>query len=168
MGASLGLGAAAVDQLIPALTALAPDIIVGAKGRNAYYLYECTCHELSHSMHFKKVGKSYWNKYIDGIIELRNKRLYGTSDTDSKYSGYIGVGETWGHAMGYYMANQKLSRSYDPDSYWFNPKKTKELLDNKDIMPLQFLNCMEGSVTDLHTLNEKLTSKYNVSKNLYY
>lgn len=168
MGTSLGLGAAAVDQLIPALTALAPDIIVGAEGRNAYYLYECTCHELSHSMHFKKVGKSYWNKYIDGIIELRNKRLYGTSDTDSKYSGYIGVGETWGHAMGYYMANQKLSRSYDPDSYWFKPKKTKELLDNKDITPLQFLNCMEGSVTDLHTLNEKLTSKYNVSKNLYY
>lgn len=168
MGAALGLGAGAVDQLIPALTALAPDIIVGAEGRNSFSLYECTCHELSHSMHFKKVGKNYWNKYIDGIIELRNNSLYGTSDSDSQYSGYIGVGETWGFAMGFYMANKKLSKSDNPPSYWFKPKKTKELLDNKDITPLQFLSCMESSVTDLHLLNTALSSKYNISNNLYY
>lgn len=168
MGAALGLGAGAVDQLIPALTALAPDIVVGAEGRDAYSLYECTCHELSHSMHFKKVGKKYWDKYIDGIIELRNNSLYGKSDSDSQYSGYIGVGETWGFAMGFYMANKKLSRSYLPDDYWFKPIKTKKLLDNKDITPLQFLSCMEGSVTDLHLLNTALSSKYNISNNLYY
>lgn len=168
MGAALGLGAGAVDQLIPALTALAPDIVVGAEGRDAYSLYECTCHELSHSMHFKKVGKKYWDKYIDGIIELRNNSLYGKSDSDSQYSGYIGVGETWGFAMGFYMANKKLSRSYLPDDYWFKPIKTKNLLDNKDITPLQFLSCMEGSVTDLHLLNTALSSKYNISNNLYY
>ena len=168
MGASLGLGVAAVDQLIPALTALAPDIIVGAKGRNAYYLYECTCHELSHSMHFKKVGKSYWNKYIDGIIELRNNSLYGTSDSDSKYSGYIGVGETWGFAMGYYMANQRHGTKQDPPNKWFKPIQTKSLFDNKKITPLQFLNCMDVSVNNLQSLNAVLSSKFNaVPTNLY-
>lgn len=60
------------------------------------------------------------------------------------------------------------NRSYLPDDYWFKPIKTKNLLDNKDITPLQFLSCMEGSVTDLHLLNTALSSKYNISNNLYY
>lgn len=170
MVASLGLGAAAVDKLIPALTALAPDIVVGAEGRNAYSLYECTCHELAHSMHFKKVGKNYWNKYIDGIIELRNKGLYGYSDKDSPFSGYIGVGETWGCAMGYYMANKKFgTNKFTSVSYWYMPESTyDQITNNPKITPLKFLSCMTSSCVDLHTLNVYLTSCDNdISRTLY-
>lgn len=172
MGASLGLGAAAVDKLIPALTALAPDIVVGAKGKKSWKLYETTFHELAHSMHFKKVGKNYWNKYIDGIIELRNKGLYGYSDKDSPFSGYIGVGETWGYAMGYYMANKKLGSNEDPGydyDFWFMPEASfDQITNNPKITPLKFLSCMTSSCVDLHTLNVYLTSCDNdISRTLY-
>ncbi|MCQ2189650.1 MAG: hypothetical protein MJZ00_07040 [Paludibacteraceae bacterium] len=120
-------------------------------------------------MHFKKVGKSYWNKYIDGIIDCRKKNLYGYSDKDSDFSGHIGVGETWGYAMGYYMLNKKYSTSKNPsESYWFKPRQTKSLFDDDKITPLQFLSCMDNSVKDLQSLNTILSSKYNnVPKNLY-
>lgn len=172
MGASLGLGAAAVDKLIPALTALAPDIVVGAKGKKSWKLYETTFHELAHSMHFKKVGKNYWNKYIDGIIELRNKGLYGYSDKDSPFSGYIGVGETWGYAMGYYMANKKLGSNKNPvddHDFWFMPEASfDQITNNPKIPPLKFLSCMTSSCVDLHTLNVYLTSCDNdISRTLY-
>lgn len=172
MGASLGLGAAAVDKLIPALTALAPDIVVGAKGKKSWKLYETTFHELAHSMHFKKVGKNYWNKYIDGIIELRNKGLYGYSDKDSPFSGYIGVGETWGYAMGYYMANKKLGSNKNPvddHDFWFMPEASfDQITNNPKITPLKFLSCMTSSCVDLHTLNVYLTSCDNdISRTLY-
>ena len=172
MGASLGLGAAAVDKLIPALTALTPDIIVGAEGKKSWKLYETTFHELAHSMHFKKVGKNYWNKYIDGIIELRNKGLYGYSDKDSPFSGYIGVGETWGYAMGYYMANKKLgsnSNPIDDHDFWFAPEATyDQITNNSKIPPLTFLNCMASHCVNLHTLNVALSCyDNNISMSLF-
>ncbi len=172
MGASLGLGSAAVETLIPALTALAPDIIVGSEGKGAWKLYETTCHELAHSMHFKKVGKNYWDKYIDGIIELRNKGLYGYSDKDSNFSGYIGVGETWGYAMGYYMANKYFGTNINPaDEYdfWFAPEATYyQIINNSKIPPLTFLNCMASHCVNLHTLNIALSCyDNNISMSLF-
>ena len=170
MGASLALGAPAVDVLIPALTALAPDIVVGAEGRNAYSLYECTCHELAHSMHFKKVGKNYWDKYIDGIIELRNKGLYGFSEDDSNFSGYIGVGETWGCAMGYYMANKKFgTNKFTSISYWYMPESTyDQITNNPKIPPLTFLGCMSSHCVSLLDLTRALaTCDNNISRTLY-
>lgn len=172
MGASLGLGAAAVETLIPALTALAPDIIVGSEDKGAWRLYETTCHELAHAMHFKKVGTNYWDKYIDGIIELRNKGLYGYSDKDSPFSGYIGVGETWGYAMGYYMANQKLGSNINPiddHDFWFAPEATyDQITNNSKIPPLTFLNCMASHCVNLHTLNVALSCRDNgISMSLF-
>lgn len=171
MGASLGLGAAAVEVLIPGLTALAPDITIGVEGKNTWQIYKQTCHELAHSMHFKKVGKSYWNKYIDGIIDCRKKNLYGYSDKDSDFSGYIGVGETYGFAMGYYMANQKFGTSLnlENDSHWFLPQVTLTLFnDNPKINPINFLNCMNSSCVNLHTLNVYLASCDNfIDRTLY-
>ena len=87
----------------------------------------------------------------------------------SQFSGIVGVGETWGYAMGFYMLNQRYGTKQepgtDPKKRWFKPKKTKKLFDDKDITPLQFLNCMDNSVRDLQTLNSVLSSKYkNVPK----
>lgn len=97
--------------------------------------------------------------------------VYGTSSKDSKYSGIIGVGETWGYAMGYYMLNKKYGTDKDPDpksKRWFKPNVTKELLDKNYITPLQFLGCMDVTVKDLTSLNSVLSSKYSkISKNLY-
>ena len=167
--------AAIVAPLVPALAFLSPDIIVGSKSRSYYGLFETTCHELSHSMHFKRVTKVFWNHYIDGIVECYQKtgEPYGLSPNDSpNFSGIIGVGETWGYAMGYYMLNKrygtKQEPSTDPQKRWFKPKDTKDLFDKKTITPLQFLNCMDNSVKNLQSLNAVLSSRYsNISKNLY-
>lgn len=170
MGASLGLGAAAVDKLIPALTALTPDIVVGAEGRDSYSLYECTFHELAHSMHFKKVGKDYWNKYIDGIIDCRKKDLYGYTSKDSPFSGFIGVGETWGYAMGLYVANLRYGYIIDKNKIrWFNHKATLNLLlNNSKITPEIFLSCLDKNTVDLHSLMISLLPyDNNLSRTLY-
>lgn len=173
--------ATVVAPLVPAITALSPDIIVGAdKGydtdgyHDGYYgLFETTCHELSHSMHFKRVTKVFWNHYIDGIVECsKGGETYGTSPNDSQFSGIIGVGETWGYAMGFYMLNKRYGTRQepgtDPQKRWFKPKETKILFDEKKITPLQFLNCMDNSVKNLQSLNAVLSSRYsNISKNLY-
>lgn len=173
--------ASSIGVLGPAIAVLCPDIIVGAdKGYDknvivgGYYgLFETTCHELSHSMHFKKVTTVFWNHYIDGILECYKKtdEPYGFSSSDSQFSGIIGVGETWGYAMGYYMLNKRYGTEYNPatgEKRWFKPKDTKILFDEKKITPLQFLGCMENSVKDLQHLNSVLSSKYsNISINLY-
>lgn len=177
------LVASTIGALVPAITALSPDIIVGAdKGydtdgyHDGYYgLFETTCHELSHSMHFKRVTKVFWNHYIDGIVECYQKKgePYGLSPNDSpNFSGIIGVGETWGYAMGFYMLNKRYGTRQepgtDPQKRWFKPKETKILFDEKKITPLQFLNCMDNSVKNLQSLNAVLSSRYsNISKNLY-
>ena len=54
----------------------------------------------------------------------------------SQFSGIVGVGETWGYAMGFYMLNQRYGTKQepgtDPKKRWFKPKKTKKLFDDKD------------------------------------
>ena len=163
--------AAIVAPLVPALALLSPDIIVGSKSRSYYGLFETTCHELSHSMHFKRVTKVFWNHYIDGIVECYQKtgEPYGLSPNDSpNFSGIIGVGETWGYAMGYYMLNKRYGTKQDPTYKWFNPKETKKQFDKGNITPLQFLNCMDVSVKKLESLNAVLSSKYKtIPTNLY-
>lgn len=170
--------ATVVAPLVPAIAALSPDIIVGADkgydtdGKNdGYYgLFETTCHELSHSMHFKRVTKVFWNHYIDGIVEChqKGKGTYGENSATSQFSGIIGVGETWGYAMGYYMLNKRYGTKQDPTYKWFNPKETKKQFDKGNITPLQFLNCMDVSVKNLESLNAVLSSKYKtIPTNLY-
>ena len=166
--------AAIVAPLVPAIALLSPDIIVGSKSRSYYGLFETTCHELSHSMHFKRVTKVFWNHYIDGIVECYQKtgEPYGLSSNDSpNFSGIIGVGETWGYAMGFYMLNKRYGTTKNPGTgpkRWFKPRQTKNLFDNGDITPLQFLNCMDNSIQNLQSLNAVLSSKYkNIPKNLY-
>lgn len=162
--------AAIVAPLVPAIALLSPDIIVGSKNRSYYGLFETTCHELSHSMHFKRVTKVFWNHYIDGIVEcyLKGKGTYGEDSTTSQFSGIVGVGETWGYAMGNYMLNQKYHAGWYPASYWFKPNSTFTQLNNGTITPLQFLSCMDGNVKNLQSLNASLSSKYpKFPKNIY-
>ena len=156
------------------IVCLAPDIIVGAKGKSYYDLCETTCHELSHAMHFKKVGIDYWDKYIDGILYCWMKssnNIYGTSSTTYEYSGHIGVGETFGYAMGYYMADKKCNRNwgaYKNDEYWFKWRKSYDILYIGKLTPLQFLDCMDSNTTNLTKLGTNLHKKNsNISSNLY-
>ncbi|MBR5972132.1 MAG: hypothetical protein IK017_05720 [Paludibacteraceae bacterium] len=123
-------------------------------------------------MHFNNVGKSYWNKYILGIIQCyaRTGETYGNNKpSDSDYNGHIGVGETWGYAMGFYMANKKLGKNkFTTEKYWFKPEETKKLFDDKLITPLQFLDCMNSQTIDMDILKEHLFLKNNkISKKLY-
>ena len=122
-------------------------------------------------MHFKRVTKVFWNHYIDGIVVCYQKKgePYGLSPNDSpNFSGIIGVGETWGYAMGNYMLNQKYNAGWYPGSYWFDPYSTFIQLNNGTITPLQFLSCMDGNVKNLQSLNASLSSKYpKFPKNIY-
>ena len=87
---------------------------------------------------------------------------------DSDFSEYIGVGETWGYAMGYYMANKKMGKREDPGNKWFKPYETKKLFDEKKVTPLQFLDCMDNQAINLDILTEHLLNKNtNISKTLY-
>lgn len=160
------------EELAPAIAILSPDIIVGTKASSSYDITKTTCHELAHSMHFNNVGKSYWNKYILGIIQCyaRTGETYGNNKpSDSDYNGHIGVGETWGFAMGYYMANKKMGENrFTTETYWFKPEETFLLLNEKKVTPLQFLDCMDNQTTSLKVLNEHISTKNSkISKNLY-
>lgn len=123
-------------------------------------------HETFHTMHFKNVGISYWNNYIRGIIKCRREFdsgfIYGKTETDTKYSGYIAVGETFAYAAEKYAcdivmpyATKALS---DSPQRWFRPYTTWQLFKNK-ISPLEFLSCMDANVTSMDALAKRLNSK---------
>lgn len=57
--------------------------------------------------------------------------------------------------MGYYMANKKMGENrFTTETYWFKPKETFLLLNEKKITPLQFLDCMDNQAINLDILTE--------------
>ncbi|GLB51402.1 hypothetical protein NBRC110019_04410 [Neptunitalea chrysea] len=66
-------------------------------------VFETTFHELGHASHFKKVGSSYWIKYINYII------TYGAyGDGHGMNNEYVALGEAWGYHIGYFLTLQEF------------------------------------------------------------
>jgi hypothetical protein len=66
-------------------------------------------HELSHAAHYNKVGNTWYNEFVNGVIAQMianyntNNSPYGTAY--SADAPIIAVGEAWAYHMGHYMAD---------------------------------------------------------------
>jgi hypothetical protein len=84
-----------------------PDIIIKANSsQGTAAVYETCFHELAHASHFKKVGCSFWIKYINYIVTYG---AYGKGTGNS--AGLCALSEAWGYHMGYYLLIQEYGSS---------------------------------------------------------
>lgn len=140
-----------------------PDVTIGVKGENAYRdIYSSTSHELSHSSHFKQVGKDYWNSYIRYIIEsyvTSGGITYG--DGTGSDAGYCEVGEMWG----YYLESLIFKNRYGGDfptfgnSYWFKPAILR-YLDERGMTCAEIFKVMDEEVNSSKGLERALIAEY--------
>ncbi len=88
-----------------------PDVIINYNINsldNSNEICETVFHELAHTSHFKKVGATYWNDYINYIV------TYGSyGDGSGVGSGLCAISEAWGFHMGWYFARKKYGTSAD-------------------------------------------------------
>ncbi|MGN7512824.1 MAG: hypothetical protein ACTHOM_00510 [Allomuricauda sp.] len=83
-----------------------PDIIIKANANQGTDgVFETTFHELAHASHYKKVGRGYWRKYIDKIID--NQLFHASTAPYGSGRGnnheLVALGEAWGYHMGYFL-----------------------------------------------------------------
>lgn len=95
-----------------------PDIMINAGYSNdneTIEVYETTFHELAHASHMRKVGSSYWVKYINYIITYgdhipgNDNGAYG--DGTGHNVGVCAVGEAWGYHMGRRLAIEEFGNN---------------------------------------------------------
>jgi len=88
-----------------------PDIIIKANAsQGTDGVYSTTFHELGHASHFRKVGSSYWNKYINYIVTYgKSSNPYG--DGHGKNAGTCALGEAWGYHIGYFLTIQEFGNN---------------------------------------------------------
>jgi hypothetical protein len=106
-----------------------PDIIIKANSsQGTAAVYETCFHELAHASHFKKVGCSFWIKYINYIVTYG---AYGKGTGNN--AGLCALSEAWGYHMGYRLTLEEfknVGKSKDNSRVtWngfenFDPKKT--------------------------------------------
>lgn len=88
-----------------------PDIVVKANANQGTDgVFETTFHELAHASHYKKVGNTYWRKYIDKIID--NQLFHKASAPYGSGRGnnhkLVGLGEAWGNHVGHFLTIQEF------------------------------------------------------------
>lgn len=84
-----------------------PDVIIKANAsQGTAKVSEVTFHELAHASHFKKVGNSYWIKYINYIITYG---AYGNGN--GKNAGLCALGEAWGYHVGNFLTIQEFGNN---------------------------------------------------------
>ncbi|PRX57422.1 hypothetical protein [Flagellimonas meridianipacifica] len=93
-----------LNTLAHMLKFIQPDLIIRAgASKGTGRVFETTFHELAHASHFKKVGSSYWIKYINYIITYgtfnSGRRPYG--DGHGHNHGVCALGEAWAYHLGY-------------------------------------------------------------------
>lgn len=139
-----------------------PDITLGTKDLTSYSeIYEMTVHELAHASHFAKVGKDYWNKYIQyiGLCAVQGKSLYGDGQDDG--AGHCAVGEMWAYFM-----QQKLFADRYPyfnggalPQLWFHPVILSYLCE-RGFSVHDIFQAMTPEVTDVQLLKESMLTLY--------
>lgn len=144
-----------------------PDITIGVKTNNDYAgLYGSTIHEMAHASHFKKVGSSYWNKYIGYVLTSFAGTGSGYGDGSGADAGYCEVGEMWAC----YMENKifKERYGYSKESgynQWFHPQIFASL-ESGGLTASQIFAGLRSSVTDVDSLRDKLLELYPEKKSL--
>jgi hypothetical protein len=155
-----------------------PDIVIGTEDKGYEGITSDVFHELAHASHFSQVGVGYWQRYVAGIVLCAAKRsdLYGTSESTTVYSGYIGVGEMWGYFMEEAMLAQwkgyEFSKENVKYNYWFKPQvygylyeKNEKVSGNRHLQIKDIYKCLNSSVTTQYKLKKELISKNPSKKN---
>lgn len=88
-----------------------PDVIIKANAsQGTDGVYETTFHELAHASHYKKVGNSYWRKFIDKIIDNwlfhRSTSPYGSGRGNNHE--LVALGEAWAYHVGQFLTIQEF------------------------------------------------------------
>ena len=88
-----------------------PDVIIKANAsQGTDGVYSTTFHELAHASHYRKVGNTYWRKYIDKVIDnwvFHNSTApYGTGRGNNHE--LVALGEMWGYHIGYFLTIQEF------------------------------------------------------------
>lgn len=150
-------------KYILAIKVFMPDITIGLSGVNDYAtIYSSVCHELSHASHFAKVGKDYWDSYIEYIVTsfaTSGGVTYGNGTEPG--AGYCEIGEMWG----YFMQNKMFHDRYGGTmpvsgmNYWFKPQIMRYLYE-RGMSASNILAAMDKEVKSREALRKKLVSMY--------
>ena len=140
-----------------------PDITIGMDGfADCRRMYSTTCHELSHASHFSKVGRAYWDKYIQYIITSYIKSDGATyGDGSAAGAGYCEVGEMWGYYMESKIYKDRYGGAFPTfgTSFWFYPQ-IFSYMDERGITASEIFAVLDGSVTSKASLKNALISAY--------
>ncbi len=156
-GISLGLNALAIITKF-----VQPDIIININQKQTDRVFETTFHELGHASHFKKVGSSYWIKYINYII------TYGSyGDGHGRNSGYCAVGEMWGYYIGARLAEEEFgtTRFYRARvDEWIIPLINRRVVNEANYTPSDIYSSLNSNVTSVPKLKTEHNSR--IGKNI--
>lgn len=140
-----------------------PDITIGTKDRESYErIYSATVHELSHASHYVQVGNTYWNNYVQYIIESyvqQGREAYGTGDGER--AGYCEVGEMWGYFMQSVLYQDRYGGGLQSFgvSFWFYPQIFRYLYQ-RGMTRGEIYRALKGNVTTREDLLEELVELY--------
>ncbi|MCF0174798.1 MAG: hypothetical protein HUJ95_05610 [Bacteroidales bacterium] len=153
----------------PLVNFFLPDLILGISNGTSYkYIYNTVTHELSHASHFSSVGASYWNTYINYILDCLIKDgldCYG--DGNRENAGYCEVGEMWAYYLSSEMFRERYALS-GPDQgsqYWFRPQ-ILTYLSERGFSKQQIFAALQGGVTSRDALWDKLLDLYPSKRTL--
>ena len=134
-----------------------PDVIINVDEKSTERVFYSTFHELGHASHFKKVGSSYWVKYINYII------TYGSyGDGHGKNAGVCGVGEMWGYYIGARLAEEEFdtTRFYrDSQDGWIPIGINTTVVDEADYTISDIYSCLNSNVTTIPRLNAEYNAR---------
>ena len=139
------------------ISTMLPDIFFLERYSDTRDAYSTIFHELGHASHFSKVGKSYWLKYIEGIIF--NK---GYGNGKGRNDGYIGIGEMWGNFIGYMCESKYFGEAHlGAENDWYNPNIMVEICKQiKGMTPQKIFSCLQKDIHNHKLLKERLIEQY--------
>jgi hypothetical protein len=136
----------------------APDITIGLKGRDDYSsIYDSVVHELAHASHFSKVGKSYWNTYINYVMEsyIKSGKMYGDGTGDD--ADVCEIGEMWAFHLNNKLHNERYGGSWPSfgSTYWFYPQIFR-YMEERGVKTSEIFNAMGEDIKTKAQLKERL------------
>lgn len=158
--ANLGYGLNATVTMI-VFNNFMPDIIIGTKDKKYNEIYEHVNHEMAHASHFRQVGSEYWAKYISYIMTYGS---YGSGTGNN--AELCGIGEMWGHFMGYCQEYENFEDSIpvlypeDKPDGWITPHPFWELYFSNILTKKQIYDCLTYDVQTYDGLVSKMYLLY--------
>ncbi len=145
---------------------LLPDIFINASSDNSLKIKRNVYHELSHNMHFNKVGPLYWVELVNAEIKAD-----GHGDQNSENAGLISLCESWAYHAEYTIAHreysdimddyylERLERSYNEKTNHVPEGLYYDLIDNNTIgKELDFVNVNVEGFEDYQIFNQLKSS----------